>query len=306
MLPTVGCIFLLYPYKDAHYLQGALNMHIGISMNCIDHDRQSRSEARQEALRISNEFNLTSIELVLEGIGRQFAPYPWEYEESELRELDDFLAHFHRRGGHLPFYNLNLIAVNVRVREEAMEQLRLSIEIAKRLSLNYAVVHARGSTEGIAINREPRRHLKALERLADYCKGSGMVLSIENAEGLHDIESCANMIRALKGEGLPVAMTFDTGHANIPRYTQDVPYKRYGTMADAIERCFDIIDNIHLHNNHGLYDEHLGLLDGSIDLQSCIQRLRDLSYQGSISFEFGFGVDNLRREIATLKEWIEA
>ena len=146
MLPTVGCNFLLYPYKDANYLQGVLNMHVGFSMNCIDHDRQSRSEARQEALKISSEFNLTSIELVLEGIGRQFAPYPWEYEESELRELDDFLAHFHHRGGHLPFYNLNLIAVNVRVREEAMEQLRLSIEIAKRLNLNYAVVHARGTS----------------------------------------------------------------------------------------------------------------------------------------------------------------
>lgn len=295
----------LYTRHRGDYQHGESGMHLGISMNCIDHEGKSRSEARDQALGISSEFKLTSIELVLEGVGRQFAPYPWEYEESELRELENFVTHFQRRGGHLPFYNLNIIAVNVRVREEAMEQLRMSIEIAKRLELDYVVVHARGSTEGIALDREPRRHLKALGRLASYCNGSGVVLSIENAEALHDIESCSNLIRSLKGDGLPVAMTFDTGHANIPHYTQDIPYRRYGTMADAIESCFDIINNIHLHNNHGNYDEHLGMLDGNIDLRSCIQRLRDMDYQGSISIELGYWIENLRREIATLKEWIE-
>ncbi|MBW2060758.1 MAG: sugar phosphate isomerase/epimerase [Deltaproteobacteria bacterium] len=283
-------------------------MHIGISMSCLDHDRHTRSEARDLALKLREQFDLSSVEIILEGIGRRFAPYPWEYEEAELRELEDFVNHFQCKGAHLPFYNLNVIAVNERVREDAMEQIRLAIEIAKRLKLDYAVIHATGSTEGVATDREPRRQFLAFSRCAAFCEGSGLTLSIENATNLHDIKSCAKMIRRLKDEGLPVAMTFDTGHANIPRASQDVPVpvKQFGAMADAIESCFDIIDNIHLHNNHGSYDQHLGLLDGSIDLKSCLKRLRSLNYQGSISLEVNSQVKDITSELATLKEWCTA
>lgn len=281
-------------------------MHIGISMNTIDHRRHTRSEARELALKLKERFDLTSIELVLEGIGRLYAPYPWEFEEAELRELEDFLGHFQRTGAHLPFYDMNVIAVNEKMREEAMEQLRIAIDIAKRLKLDYAVIHASGTTYGLATDREPRRFFLAFRRLAEFCKGSDLTLSIENASYLHEIESCVKMINSLKDEGLPVAMTFDTGHANIPQSTREVPYKRYGSMGNALERCVDVLDNIHLHNNHGATDQHLSLLDGNIDLKSCIERLRDLNYKGSISIEVGPEVEDLTREIATLKEWCEA
>jgi sugar phosphate isomerase/epimerase len=130
-----------------------------------------------------------------------------------------------------------------------------------------------------------------------------MSLSIENAAGFHDIKICTASIRSLRDEGLPVSMTFDTGHANLPSNGDDVAYLPYGSVADAIEYCIDLIDNIHLHNNYGEKDQHMGLLDGSIDLKSCIERLRDLNYQGSISLEFGPQVGDIGAEIQTLKEW---
>jgi sugar phosphate isomerase/epimerase len=281
-------------------------MHIGICMSAIDHRRYTRSEAREFALQLKERFDLTSIELVLEGIGRRYAPYPWEFEEAELRELEDFLGHFQHTGAHLPFYDMNVIAVNEKMREEAMDQLRIAIDIAKRLKLDYAVVHATGTTYGLATDRESHRFSLAFRRLAGFCKESSVKLSIENASYLHDIESCVKMIDSLKDEGLPVAMTFDTGHANIPQSAREVPYKRYGSMADALERCVHVINNIHLHNNHGATDQHLSLLDGNIQLESCIKRLRDLNYTGSISIEVGAGVEDIEKEIATLKEWCEA
>jgi len=279
-------------------------MHLGFSMSCIDHDRHSRSEARQVALKLRERFDLTSIEIILEGVGRRHAPFPWEYTEEDLRELEDFLEHFPRRGAHLPFYSMNVISVNPRVREDAMEQMRTAVEIALRLKLDYAVIHATGTTEGLASDREPRRQFLAFSRLAGLCQGSGLTLSIENASNLHNIKSCLDMITSLKNEGLPVAMTFDTGHANFPKLSEEnPPYAQFGTMADALETCIEHLDNIHLHNNHGSYDQHLGLLNGSIDLKSCVERLRRLNYQGSISIEVGPQVEDLAQEIATLKEW---
>jgi sugar phosphate isomerase/epimerase len=186
-----------------------------------------------------------------------------------------------------------------------MEQMSQAIEIAKRLKLNYAVIHATGTTEGIMTAREPHRQYQAFTRMAGWCRGSGMTLSIENAMNLHEIEDCAAMIRRLKKEDdLPVGMTFDTGHANISKGGKPVPYKKFGSIADALESCSDVLNNIHLHNNDGTSDQHQGLLDGSADLKSCIHRLRNLAYQGTISIEVHPQTHDLSREILTLMEWI--
>jgi sugar phosphate isomerase/epimerase len=280
-------------------------MQIGICLSAIDHDRQTRSAAREKVLKLQEQFNFPSVELVLEGIGRRFAPYPWEWTEEEFNEVEGFLKHFKTRGAHLPFFSLNVISVNERVREDAMEQMRLAIEVAKRLNLDYAVIHATGTTEGIMTAREPHRQYQAFSRMLKWCKGTRTTLSIENAQNLHQIGDCTAMIRRLKNEdGLPVAMTFDTGHANISKGVQEIPYKEFGTMADALGSCGDVLNNIHLHNNDGSSDQHRGLLDGSADLKSCIRRLRDLDYRGTISIEVRPQAGELAGEIATLMEWI--
>jgi sugar phosphate isomerase/epimerase len=280
-------------------------MHIGICLSAIDHDRHTRSEAREKILKLQEQFKFSSVELVLEGIGRRFAPYPWEWTEGEFKEVEVFLKHFRIKGAHLPFFSLNVISVNERVREDAMEQMRQAIEIAKRLMLDYAVIHATGTTEGLMAAREPHRQHQAFTRMGGWCRGSGMTLSIENAMNLHEIEDCAAMIRRLKNEDdLPVAMTFDTGHANFSKGGKEIPFKRYGSMADALESCLDILNNIHLHNNDGTTDQHRGLLDGSADLKSCIRRLRDLNYQGTVSIEVHPQTPDLALEVSTLMEWI--
>jgi sugar phosphate isomerase/epimerase len=280
-------------------------MQVGICLSAIDHDRHTRSEAREKVLKLQEQFKLTSVELVLEGIGRRFAPYPWEWSEEEFSEVEGFIKYFKIRGAHLPFFSLNVISVNERVREDAMEQMRLAIEIAKRLKLDYAVIHATGTTEGLMTVREPHRQYQAFTRMLEWCKGTQTTLSIENAQNLHQIEDCAAMIRRLKNEdGLPVAMTFDTGHANISKGGKAIPYKQYGSMAEALGSCLDILNNIHLHNNDGTSDQHRGFLDGSADLKSCVRRLGDLKYQGTISIEVHPQTHDLSREVSTLMEWV--
>ena len=56
-------------------------MYIGLCLSAIDHDRGNRSEAREQVLKLKERFGLTSVELVLEGIGRRLAPYPWEWTD---------------------------------------------------------------------------------------------------------------------------------------------------------------------------------------------------------------------------------
>lgn len=281
-------------------------MFFGLCMSSIDHDRNSRSDARKIALDLKKEYGLNSIELVLEGIGRRFAPYPWEWTGSEFEETEKFLSNFERKGAHLPFYAMNTIAVNERVRDEAMEQMRVAVDVARKLNLDYAVVHATGTTEGLLTDREPRRHSLALRRIAEYCQGSNLVLAIENAQGLFDIPSCLETIRTLKADGLPVAMTFDTGHANVRKpETDSSPLEELGGITKTIESCLDLITNIHLHNNHGQADQHLGLENGSMDLQSFIKTLKDLGYTGSLSLETSPEKVDSVKELTLLRSWLD-
>ena len=278
-------------------------MYLGICMSGIDHNRYSRKEAREEALKLQKQFGLTSIEIILEGIGRRFAPYPWEWGTEEIDEVADFVNQFDHKGAHLPFYNLNVIAVNERVREDAMAQMQSAIDVAGRLNLDYVVAHATGSTEGIMFDREHHRHFQAFKHMARWCQDAGTTLTIENAGNLHEIDACVKMIHMLRDEGFPVAMTFDTGHANISRLGQEPPYKQYGDVADALMACEDVLHNIHLHNNDGSADQHQGLLKGSIDLKACVSCLPELGYKGSVSLETRPGEGGLANDCTKLMEW---
>jgi sugar phosphate isomerase/epimerase len=280
-------------------------MHIGICLSGIDHGRYSRGQVREKALKLKEKYGLDHVELVLEGVGRRFAPYPWEWQEEEFREVEDFLSRFAHKGAHLPFFGLNVISVNERVREEAMEQMRLAVEVAKRLKVDYVVVHATGTTEGLLTDREPQRHYKAFKRMIQWCRDGSLTLSIENAQNLHRIEDCAAMVRRLREEhGTAAAMTFDTGHANHPKDGGEAPYKKYGSLADALESCLDIVNNLHLHNNDGTGDQHRGLREGSADLRTCLRRLSALGYKGSVSLETRPRDRDLDTDIETLLEWI--
>ena len=279
-------------------------MHIGISMACINPVDKSRSEARQQTLELSKEYGLTSIELLLEGVGRLYSPYPWEFEETELKEIKDFISHFERKGAHLPIRNMNLIALNERVREDAMEQVRMATEIAIELGVDYTVAHASGSTEGWATDREFKRFYHAFKRLASLCQDKDVIFTIENIAGLHDMDSCAAMIRLLKEEDLPVAMTIDTGHTNMPLPDNSIPYRKYGTLSNAVKNFFDLLENVHLHNNYGTPEtQHSGLLEGDLKLRTLIEELRNLDYRGSLTLEVLPRVKDLRNEIETMKRW---
>ena len=278
-------------------------MYIGICMSVFDHSRYSRKEAREAALKLKGQFGFTTIEIILEGVGRQFAPYPWEWTEEELEAVGNFVNQFDHKGAHLPFYNLNVIAVNERVREDAMAQMQLAIEVAGRLNLDYVVAHATGSTEGMMTTREHHRHFQAFKRMASWCQEAGTTLTIENASNLHEIDACIKMVHMLRDEGFPVGMTFDTGHANISRLGKEPPYKKYGNVVDALMACNDILQNVHLHNNDGTGDQHQGLRNGTIDLETCISRLKEADYKGSLSMETRSNEQELADDCAALVEW---
>ena len=282
-------------------------MHIGFSMICLSPQGLTRSELREKALEIARRHSLTGIELILEGIGGLWSPYPWEWQEEEIEEVKEFLTNFGKTGAHLPFINMNLVALNTRVREETLTQIEAAIEVVKKLDVDYAVVHANGSTDRWAANMEPHWLLESLRRLARPLEGSGTSLSIENGYNLNDLGVWLEAVQTLKTEGLPVSMTLDTGKANLVLEGEKPAYHVFETMTGAVEKCFALLDNIHLHNHkEGTFISHLGLKEGDIDLEALVRTLKRLGFEGSLTLELTpTPEEKLDKEISIMKTWDE-
>ena len=71
-------------------------------------------------------------------------------------------------------------------------------------------------------------------------------------------------------------MCFDVGHINAYSY---IP------IMDWLETCAPWIGHIHINNNDGREDQHMGLKDGSIPMKELLSRLAVLCPEATITLE---------------------
>lgn len=87
-----------------------------------------------------------------------------------------------------------------------------------------------------------------------------------------------------------IGRTLDLGHAHI-----------HGHIADYLARPFDRIFNCHLHDNHGVEDEHLPLGSGSARWDDVLGAIAKKCYRGPMTLEFfGSGAD-YRKAISLIR-----
>ena len=76
-----------------------------------------------------------------------------------------------------------------------------------------------------------------------------------------------------------IGIVLDTGHANIEAQTE--PF---------LTQLSDKIFELHLSDNMGEQDQHLGIGNGKIDWQSIAQSLKRINYRGTVMVESIFNV----------------
>ena len=88
-----------------------------------------------------------------------------------------------------------------------------------------------------------------------------------------------------------VGMTLDLGHAHIN-----------GHLDEFMDRPFDRVFNMHLHDNDGLKDLHLPLGKGSIPWSGVLRRIAAKCYTGAFTFEFFAGAEDYRNSMDLLRK----
>ncbi|MCL2148882.1 MAG: sugar phosphate isomerase/epimerase [Methanomassiliicoccaceae archaeon] len=226
------------------------------------------------------QFGTVAPEAVMEEVSKEFGL--WEIFSEAENDLAIFSSRFDgmralysmRYSIHAPICDINIAALNERIREASVGEMLRTMEHAARMDVRTVTVHPGLYSMVLHDVRErsvrlSKLSLKAIEKGA---REHGVTVAVEN------MPSFAVMMGQTPGElldmidGTDLSICFDIGHAN--------------TMG-AIDGCIDAFDgriaNVHIHDNLGKNDDHMTIGDGNIDFTHVLSRLR--GYRGDYIIE---------------------
>lgn len=174
---------------------------------------------------------------------------------------------------HLPFFEqvgptdrrwFSAVDPEPRVREEAIDELKRSLEIAEHLRIAYAVLHLGNPGDPF----HPVHFDYAYAALETVRAFSGVQVLIENIPNeISRLDRIQEWMEVAKVAD--VGICYDSGHGNI----QD----ENGPLANILAT--------HLHDNDGERDQHLWPFEGTINWPQLVDRLISARYEGTLLFE---------------------
>jgi sugar phosphate isomerase/epimerase len=145
-------------------------------------------------------------------------------------------------------------------RLEAVDEIKRALDVAEYLPFRFLVQHIGGSRDAADARRFDAA-FSSLEHLHIFAKERGVTLALENTPG--ELATPAHLRQFIIDTRLTdLRLCFDIGHAHIGD----------GVMA-SIEPMREFLVTSHIHDNHGLKDEHLLPYEGSIEWKAALPAL---------------------------------
>ena len=164
-------------------------------------------------------------------------------------------------------------------RIDAMDEIKRALEVAEHLPFKKLVMHLGEKFEAWS-PRTMEYAITALEHLGAFASPLGVNVLVENLTS--DAGTPEHIVTILELAHLDrIGVCLDLGHANI------VP-----GIVEAIGTLGSRIGELHVHDNHGLRDEHLWPGDGSIDWPATVEALKSLPAQPAAVLEIGYDLND--------------
>jgi len=185
---------------------------------------------------------------------------------------------------HCPIADINIASPSKPMLNASLKRLKKSMTYANELNAELWVLHP-GQITGITPfypGSDWRQNIQSIRLLHQAAKDLGLKVAIENVP-----KKCGSIMktpedfaRLYKETGLTdIGIVLDTGHANLEAQTQ-----RF------IDQFPDRIVHLHLSDNMGETDQHLGIGYGKIDWQQLIKQLKQIDFHGTIMIESVFNI----------------
>jgi len=270
-------------------------MNIGISFPGLGKDLK---EAYKKGIELKNKTQITAIEIWMARLsGEKTILWPWEFTKDVIKEMKGFLDNFEYKGAHIPFACINVVAPNPRIREESIKQIEESIKVSGELGLNYVVTHMRYGALVVSEEEEIRLYQEICAYFAELSQKYNILFTIEDEP--------VKFSKVVEGVNSPnLGLTLDVGHCNGKGAWDNTPYK---STLEFINDKAHLIKHVHLHDNHGLKDEHLPPGEGNIDFPSIITLLINKGYDGGFILECSlkeYGFERIKKAIDYIRNLI--
>lgn len=241
------------------------------------------------------------IEIMAEGLHKELL----DWSDEELEELKSLgLRHRIRWSIHAPIADCNLAAAGAGPIQEVMETVIRTLNIAEELGCTHVVLHPGEvdlQEEGDLHNRqEALQRVAALLEVALKATNSSQVkLALENVPpypGLlgTDAEFLVELVTQLNSPR--VGLIYDCGHAHLCGR---------GQAQAILEQMLPHVVGLHLSDNQGVQDDHLGLGQGNVPLLELMDILKKEAYSGTIIIETG-SLEGAYGSIRWMDEWLGA
>lgn len=185
---------------------------------------------------------------------------------------------------HAPVSDVNLASLNERIREDSVLEILTTAEAAASLDIDLLTLHPGVTSFSVPYTEEKamekaKKSLRAIDRISSEY---GVRIAVENMQSFpFMLGQTAEEMKELIGD-TNLGFCLDIGHANTT-----------GQIDELIKEFGDRLINVHIHDNHGVHDEHLTLGEGDIDFKAVLDKLR--GYTGNYIIEstsFPSGVES--------------
>ena len=174
---------------------------------------------------------------------------------------------------------VNLVHSEKSRRIEAMDEIKRALEVAEHIPIQKLVVHLGENFDSFSM-RLLEYATTALEHLGAFAKPLGVRVLVENLTS--DAASPEHLMTILDMAHLDqIDVCLDLGHAHMAP-----------GISEAIRIFGKRIAQLHVHDNHGLRDEHLWPGDGTIDWAATVDALNALPSPPAAVLEIGYNLED--------------
>jgi len=195
---------------------------------------------------------------------------------SVLREIG--VSHGLKYSVHAPFADVNIASPSYRLRRVMLKRLEQSIRHARALDAYVWVFHP-GLKTGISSfypGVDWLQNLKSIQALSKIAGDCGVNIAIENVPEpypglMKSVKDFEEFYAQFSGD---VGMVLDVGHSNVNGQTESF-----------IRAFSDKIVHMHLSDNDGGSDQHLGIGHGDVDWNRLAGLMKNMEYDKTAVIE---------------------
>jgi sugar phosphate isomerase/epimerase len=180
---------------------------------------------------------------------------------------------------HAPFADINIASPSKPMLTATLKRLKESMAYASALNAKLWVFHP-GSKTGISMfypGEDWKQNVKGIRELHKTAEEYGLNIAMENLPEKYGfiMKTPEDFQKFYKETGInDVGIVLDVGHANLEGQTENF-----------LRKLPDKIGHIHVSDNMGENDQHLGLGYGKINWQRFAETLREIDYDKMVMIE---------------------